>query len=282
LIVRLSQPLLSTVDVGGEDLMDCWPQQGEQRLVGCLGCVVNSLVFVSPPPPPPPSAPLDLQLPYHTLSVDIPGPSWWTPPMFAGRRHERQWREEGTSPPQRHRGTQSILSAASWDASPHHSITAAQCVTSSCPPQDDGACLCSSCTDVLVFPVPFANCKLQFLVWYSIETMDFSLALCHWNSREAQAFKCVNQMRNCNVQFASVTRNPEITVQFALSPMLISLDSPDDPFNHVLRMTVLIWCPTRFTFKWAVGLIVDSLDHYTLHLMMEEEDLMEGWPQQWD
>ena len=34
--------------------------------------------------------------------------------------------------------------------------------------------------------------------------------------------------------------------------MLISLDSPDDPFNHVLRMTVLIWCPTRFTFKGAV------------------------------
>ena len=54
------------------------------------------------------------------------------------------------------------------------------------------------------------------------------------------------------MQFASVIRNPEITVQFALSPMLISLDSPDDPFNHVLRMTVLIWCPTRFTFKGAV------------------------------
>ena len=94
--------------------MESRPLEGEQRLVGCLGCVVNSLVFVSPLPPPPPSAPLDLQLPYHAVSVDIPGPSWWTPPMFAGRRYERQWREEGTScPPQRHRGTQSVLSAAS-------------------------------------------------------------------------------------------------------------------------------------------------------------------------
>ena len=41
-------------------------------------------------------------------SVDIPGPSCWTPPMFAGRRHECQWREVGTSPPQRNRGTQNM------------------------------------------------------------------------------------------------------------------------------------------------------------------------------
>ena len=40
----------------------------------------------------------------------------------------------------------------------------------------------------------------------------------HWTSHEAQPFKCVNQMRSCNVQFASVTRNPEMTVLFAVSP----------------------------------------------------------------
>ena len=57
--------------------------------------IVSPLFSWLPLPPPPPSAPLDLQLPYHILSVDIPGPSWWTSPMFAGRRHERQWREVG-------------------------------------------------------------------------------------------------------------------------------------------------------------------------------------------
>ena len=107
---------------------------------------VSRFVFITPFITPssshstPPSALLDLQLSYHTLSVDIPGPSRWTPPVFAGRRHEQQWREEGTNPPQRKRGTQSVSSAASWGASPHRSAIAAQCLALSCPPQNV-ACL---------------------------------------------------------------------------------------------------------------------------------------------
>ena len=72
--------------------------------------VINPLIFITPLPPTPPSASHDLQLSYHTHSVDIPGPSWWTPPMFAGTRHERQWSEEGTNPSQRNRGTSSAAS----------------------------------------------------------------------------------------------------------------------------------------------------------------------------
>ena len=71
-----------------------------------------------------------------------------------------------------------------------------------------------------------AHCNLSRN--YSIETVDFSLAVCHRNSRETQTFKCINQMRNYNVQFASVTRNPEMTVLFAYLFMLISLNSPDE------------------------------------------------------
>ena len=52
----------------------------------------------------------------------------------------------------------------------------------------------------------------------SILHTAISLAVCHPNSCEARAFKCVNQMKNYNVQFPIVTRNPEITVQFAVSP----------------------------------------------------------------
>ena len=124
LIIRLSWSLQSAVDVIEEDLLEGLPQQGEQRLVGCLGHDVNHALHLT-------SSSLT------TPSVDIPDSSRWTPPLFAGKRHERHWREEGASPPQRNRGTQSVSSVASWDASPHHSITAVQCVTLSCPPQDD-------------------------------------------------------------------------------------------------------------------------------------------------
>ena len=69
-------------------------------------------------------------------SLDVPGPSWWTPPPSGGRRHSRQWREE-SRPAKRIRGTQTILSAASWDTLlyvHHHSATATQCIATSSPP----------------------------------------------------------------------------------------------------------------------------------------------------
>ena len=47
---------------------------------------------------------LHLHPSFITPSLDVPGPSWWTPPPSVGGRHSRQWREEGSRPAQRIRG----------------------------------------------------------------------------------------------------------------------------------------------------------------------------------
>ena len=109
--------------------------------------------------------------------------------------------------------------------------------------------------------------------------MDFSLVICHWNSHEAQPFKCVNQMRSCNVQFASVTRNPEMTALFAVSPYANLTQLPWCLIQS-RTMTVFIRCPTGFAFQWAVGLIVGLSGPLHSAVDVERRGLMKGWPEQ--
>ena len=56
---------------------------------------------------------LHLYISLVTPSLDVPGPSWWTPPPSGRRRHSRQWKEKESRPAQRIRGTQTVSSSAS-------------------------------------------------------------------------------------------------------------------------------------------------------------------------
>ena len=61
-------------------------------------------------------------------------------------------------------------------------------------------------------------------------------------------------------------------------PVLIPPNSPDGPFNHILWQSLFI-VPQGLPVNDLLVWLEDSLDHCTLQLMLEEEDLMEGWPE---
>ena len=98
-----------------------------------------------------------------------------------------------------------------------------------------------------------------------IVMVDFPLALCHGNSREAQASKCVNQTWKLQGAICERYKKPWNDYCLLCLPMLISLNSPDGPFNHILWQS-LFGVPQGWPLK--------------VLLMLEEEDLMEGWPEQ--
>ena len=93
---------------------------------------------------------------FNTLSVDIPGPSWEETRATVEGGGDRN-DGGGRKGPALLNGTEVHKVSRVLQAEMPHSVTAAHCVTSSCPPQDDSVCLCSIVISKVCRTLPHAQ-----------------------------------------------------------------------------------------------------------------------------